>query len=412
MWTIAYDGPLPVGYNWNDGLYCYYWLEKEARWGEPVPAEVVDLGGGKKGLRATLPHFSSYGFAAPPPPKKGPPPDQPQPNARDPDGPEQQQQQQARTRKKCGSGINFASGELTQSVGTLGLPSLGGLPTQVVAKYRSSLMHNRIEISTTLGVSPGYLPPDSSDWTFTGAGFTATGQGRNVYAAFDPTPATAPGLHDGTLDRPIRFQVTIRLRIPFEPCGVSWSFFDTDMKWPVRVTRNDLSPFGRGWFSAHDTLLVDRGQWVTIVEGDGSQVNFTLGASGGYLPPTGDFSTLTHNADGTWTRAYRDGSSVIYNADGRLERITDRYGNFQLLLYESNGKTVPAGGWGLTTRLKRITDTSGNTFDYFYDANGWLARIQDSAGRIYRLEHDASGRLTAFIDPLGGRETFAYDAAA
>ena len=71
---------------------------------------------------------------------------------------------------------------------------------------------------------------------------------------------------------------------------------------------------------------------------------------------------------------------MIYNADGRLERITDRYGNFQLLLYESNGKTVPAGGWALTTRLKRITDTSGNTFDYFYDANGWLARIQDSAG--------------------------------
>ena len=71
VWTIAYDGPLPVGFNWNDGLYCYYWLEKEARWGEPVPAEVVDLGGGKKGLRATLPHFSSYGFAAPPPPQEG-----------------------------------------------------------------------------------------------------------------------------------------------------------------------------------------------------------------------------------------------------------------------------------------------------------------------------------------------------
>ncbi len=405
VWTIDYDGPLPVGYNWEDGLYCYYWLEKEARWGEPVPAEVVDLGGGKKGLRATLPHFSAYGFAAPPP-LEGGAPVQGQPYPGDPNSP-YNNDNCAPSEQECGSGINFASGELTQRVGTLGLPSLGGLPTQVVAKYRSSLMHNRVEISTTLGVAPGYLPPHTSDWRFTGAGFTASGTGQDVYASFAPTPASPPGIYDGVLTARYGF----RQSCPpgGSPCYPGYAYFYTDMPWPVRVTRNDLSPFGLGWFSGHDTLLINRGQWVTIVEGDSSQVNFTLDGDS-YLPPTGDFSTLTHNADGAWTRAFRDGSSVRYNADGRLERITDRYGNFQLLLYESNGKTVPVGGWGLTTRIKRITDTSGNTFDYTYDANGWLSRIDDSAGRAYLLEHDAAGRLTAFTDPLGVRETFAYDA--
>ena len=193
VWTIAYDGPLPVGYNWNDGLYCYYWLEKEARWGEPVPAEVVDLGGGKKGLRATLPHFSAYGFAAPPPPQKGPAAGSAPAEPGDPDGSDNNPNSKPATCCGCGSGINFACGELTQSVGTLGLPSLGGLPTQVVAKYRSSLMANRIEISTTLGVSPGYQPPDTSDWTFTGAGLHGPGAGPERLRCLRPHPNDRAG---------------------------------------------------------------------------------------------------------------------------------------------------------------------------------------------------------------------------
>ncbi|MCL4832527.1 MAG: carboxypeptidase-like regulatory domain-containing protein, partial [Caldilineaceae bacterium] len=405
VWTIDYDGPLPVGYNWTNGLYCYYWLEKEARWSDPVQAAVVDLGGGKKGLRATLPHFSSYGFAAPPPPEKGPPPPPERPNPGDPDGADNNDNCEPK-KKDCGSGINFASGELSQSVGTMGLPSLGGLPTQVVANYRSSLMVNQIVVSTTLGVSSGYAIPDRSHWGFRGAGFTAAGEGQQVSAVFTPTQTMAPGMYDGSLGAEYWFLI----RPCLQGCtvGYNWSIFSTNLDWPVRVTRNDLSPFGLGWFSAHDTLLVDRGKWVTIVESDGSQVNFTR-RDGSYLPPTGDFSTLTDNADDSWTRTYRDGSALRYNADGRLERITDRYGNFQVLLYESNGKSAPAGGWALTTRIKRITDTNGNTFDYFYDANGWLARIEDSAGRTYRLEHDLAGHLTAFIDPLNNRESFTYD---
>jgi plastocyanin len=63
-WTIVYTGSLPIGYF----VPCYYWLEKEARWGEPVSGHVVDLGNGQKGLQAVLPHFSDYGFAPPPPP--------------------------------------------------------------------------------------------------------------------------------------------------------------------------------------------------------------------------------------------------------------------------------------------------------------------------------------------------------
>jgi len=101
---------------------------------------------------------------------------------------------------------------------------------------------------------------------------------------------------------------------------------------------------------------------------------------------------------------------LIFNADGRLTRMEDRFGNEQSLLYESNGQTVAPGEWGLTTRIRRVSDGSGNTFDYGYDANGWLASITDSLGRIYRYEHNDKGHLTAAVDPLGQREEFTYDA--
>jgi YD repeat-containing protein len=179
--------------------------------------------------------------------------------------------------------------------------------------------------------------------------------------------------------------------------------------WPLTVVRNDLSPFGIGWFSHHDTLLVDGGPLVTIVQGDGLQVVFTLESDGSYSSPKNDTSTLVKNGDGSWTRTYRGGGILQFNQDGRLTRIEDRYGHFQEILYESNGRSIPAGQWGLTTRIRRVIDTSGNYFDFSYDNDGWLAEIQDSSGRVYGFEHDSEGHLTAYIDPLGQREEFTYD---
>ncbi|NCC34099.1 MAG: RHS repeat protein, partial [Chloroflexia bacterium] len=188
-----------------------------------------------------------------------------------------------------------------------------------------------------------------------------------------------------------------------------WSTQQTTVPWPVQVRRPDLSAFGYGWWSAHDTLLVDSGRFVTIMQGDSRQVAF-IREGDNLRTPAGEFSTLAQASDGTWTRTYRDGSTMQFNADGRLTRISDRYGNFQLLLYESNGRSVPTGSWDLTTRLRRIVDSSENSFDFVYSDAGYLAEIRDSAGRSYRFEHDEQGFLIATIDPLGQREQFGYDA--
>ncbi len=408
-WTIDYDGPLPVGTNSSDGLYCYYWLEAEARWGEPVPAEVVDLGNGKKGLRATLPHFSTYGHAAPPPDGPKPPklPGKPsgksgEPGNAGPSSPETNPNcPSCRFNPNIGSTINIMSGELKQIIGTPGLPSAGGIPTQITARYRSTSTATRISIRSGAEQEPNSTTPTSVKWSFSIGGQSWSGEGFGLAIDWDgrnslgePQP---PGAAIGYWTVSFGYQTS-----------AGWSIMADTVEYPVTIQRPDLSPFGLGWFGPHDTLLIDRGRSVSIIQADSNELVYLRGESG-YKPPAGEFSSLTKTADG-WLRSFRDGSSMQFNADGRLTKITDRYGNFQLLQYEPNGKTVSPGAWGLTSRIKRVIDTSNNTFDFAYDANGWLASITDSTGRVTAFAHDAEGRLTSVTDALGQIERFSYDA--
>ena len=411
-WTIAYTGDLPIG----TYTPCYYWIESDARWGEPVDGYVVDLGNGKKGLRAVLPHFSSYGFAPPPPPIPDPPQNPPQApdESTDPSGPEDNPEAPDND-CEAGSQINLMSGELCQTVGTLGLPAVGQLPAQITARYHSLNMTTTRVISTAFGPASGQLTPQAT-WTFEIAGRVYSGAGKRPYIEWDSSDANGmllpPGAHEGRLTANWKYDYTYTdCTYPTPPTCRSVhriDTFSTSTPWFVQVRRDDLSPWGRGWFGPHDMLLVDRGDTVTFVQGDGRQVSFTRNPDGTYRSPAADFSVLTKQADGTWTRTAKDGSMLTFNADGRLTRIADRYGNAQVILYESNGEVISAGSWGLTTRIRRVFDTSGNQWDYAYDANGWLAGITDSAGRVLRLSHDAQGHLVAVTDPINQTETFAY----
>ncbi|MBP7686506.1 MAG: carboxypeptidase-like regulatory domain-containing protein, partial [Thermoflexales bacterium] len=413
-WTIEYTGDLPVGML----VPCYYWIESEARWGDPVDGRVVSLGIGKKGLQAVLPHFSSYGFAPPPPPIPDPPQNPPEApvDPTEPAGPEDNPEG---PNNNCdtGSQINLMSGELCQTVGTLSLPTVGALPTQITAKYHSLNATSTRVISTAFGPASGQLTPQTS-WTFYIAGRVFSGAGKQPYIEWDGRDANGvllpPGAHAGTLTAYWAYDYGyMNCSFPTPPnCRQVYmiSRFASSTPWFVQVRRNDLSPWGLGWFGPHDMLLVDRGDTVSFMQGDGRQVSFAREISGTYRSPKSDFSVLAKQPGGDWTRTFKDGSVFTFNADGRLTRIADRNGNAQVILYESNGKTVPDGGWGLTTRIRRVLDSSGNQWDYAYDANGRLAGITDSAGRVLRLTHDASGRLTGVTDPLNQTETFTYAA--
>ncbi len=58
-------------------------------------------------------------------------------------------------------------------------------------------------------------------------------------------------------------------------------------------------------------------------------IALVLGAAGffgTFVSPAGDFSALTRNTDGTFTRSLKNGTEIDYDAAGRMTASVDRNG--------------------------------------------------------------------------------------
>lgn len=88
-----------------------------------------------------------------------------------------------------------------------------------------------------------------------------------------------------------------------------------------------------------------------------------------------------------WRYAAATGEIERYDANGRLESITDTSGNTRTLTYDDT--SMPA-------------DADTNT--------GLLAEVTDSFGRSLRFSYDDSRRVGTLTNPEGGVTTYSYDA--
>src|SRR5262249_48896502 len=103
-------------------------------------------------------------------------------------------------------------------------------------------------------------------------------------------------------------------------------------------TNNGL--FGIGWRTDFDVnLTVDASGNVVIYDKQGTGMYF-MNHSGSYSPSPGNFNTLTHNADGTYTLTDKHGESIHYDLNGRLQSRRDRNGNALTFTYNPS---VPGG---------------------------------------------------------------------
>jgi len=188
------------------------------------------------------------------------------------------------------------------------------------------------------------------------------------------------------------------------------------------VVNEAANPFGAGWTLAGLERVVPAAGGVVLTLGAGRSLWFAGSfASGGgaYTSPAGEFSTLTQNADGTYTRALTDGTRLGFNAGGYETAAADR-----------NGLTT-AYGYDGANRLAAVTDPYGKATTFAYDAGGKLRTATDPAGRVATFTHsgnaltgvtlpggpawgygyDAAGRMTGLTDPDAHPVTVAYDAA-
>ncbi len=189
--------------------------------------------------------------------------------------------------------------------------------------------------------------------------------------------------------------------------------------------------FGAGWSLGIPRVYTKPGSSysVLITEGDGSMSFFRRdSATGPFISPPGDPSTLTIVNGSTYRRKNLDGSFVDFNSSGRMTRavmafdttttdtltwtdtllasIRDVAGKTTTLSYTSGGKlsssSDPAGrttSYTVDTLLRKITEPNGDTSAFVYDALKRLTRMTDNAGGQTDVTYDTLSQLASIASP-------------
>jgi RHS repeat-associated protein len=159
-------------------------------------------------------------------------------------------------------------------------------------------------------------------------------------------------------------------------------------------TAGDVGDLGSGWQHTYEARVVASSRVVTLVGEVGQRAVYTRSADGTLLPTAGVRTSLRETEDG-WEATRRDGSVLLFDADGQLARITDRLG-FELIVSRQDG------------RVTEVTGHSGQRLRFEHEDDR-LVRVSGSDGRAIVFEHDRRGRLVAATDAGGGTFRYAYD---
>jgi RHS repeat-associated protein len=194
------------------------------------------------------------------------------------------------------------------------------------------------------------------------------------------------------------------------PTGNFWHSF-SDLAVPGRGFNLDLTrtynsgnaaadgPFGHGWSSSYGmNLEFPDSSHVVVSQENGAQVVFEAKSDGTYVAPPRVIATLTHAEDGTWSFVRRTRETFVFNAAGQLTAESDRNGYTTSLAYDAQG------------RLEAVTDPAGRRLSFAYSGNH-IATATDPTGRAVGYTYDSDGNLTDVTDVAGGNTHFTYDAA-
>jgi len=178
------------------------------------------------------------------------------------------------------------------------------------------------------------------------------------------------------------------------------------------------SPLGYGWAHNYDKRLYTYPDGSVVIRKEtGWKRRFTPSGAG-FATPVGETGTLTLNPDGTHTYTEKDGSTEIYDINGRLKSMADPRGNSLVFTCEAATK---APLWGLLPwnivqtdplvvsydyRLSRIDEKdatgayTGKWIAFTYNLQtGRLMSLFDSLARSVTYGHDTIGNLTTVTTP-------------
>ncbi|MBG0817985.1 LamG-like jellyroll fold domain-containing protein, partial [Planomonospora sp. ID82291] len=184
---------------------------------------------------------------------------------------------------------------------------------------------------------------------------------------------------------------------------------------PLSVTRSYNSMdartdgiFGAGWSTRWDMRLVRevRGDLVTalITYPDGRRVRFAANGDGSFQPPPGMYATLAEQTGGGWRLMDKSATSYLFDALGRVTKITDAHGRAQDLVYNTDGK------------LEKVTATGGRSLTFTWNGAHVASVSSDPVDgkAITWTYHYEGDRLTGVCAPVTAPNCtrYAYDSGS
>ncbi|BAY22674.1 YD repeat-containing protein [Calothrix sp. NIES-2100] len=177
--------------------------------------------------------------------------------------------------------------------------------------------------------------------------------------------------------------------------GLSLTFGRTYLQ-PI-AERFNLGALGRGWTHPWDFTATADSDGNVRIKGYGSLRFFNKQADGSYSSESGDYATLSLMS-GVYRLQEKDGTVRVFRNDGKLNYLEDASGNRITLGYTGS-------------QLTSLNHSNGDKFTLTYNAQGRINKLTDQAGRITTYTYDTTGDRLLSVSGPDGTTTYTYDSS-
>ncbi|WP_347258184.1 RHS repeat-associated core domain-containing protein [Methylocaldum sp.] len=145
---------------------------------------------------------------------------------------------------------------------------------------------------------------------------------------------------------------------------------------------------------------------VSVRLGDRS-LSYRQLPDGSYVAPPGVTTQLVQLADGTFELRERFGTVLAFDAQNRIQRLTDVDGNTLSFTYDGNDRlTQVKDAYNRTLtltytngRLTQVADNQGRSVSYSYTGDD-LTQFRDAENQLWQYGYDANHQIVTVTDPV------------